>query len=95
MDQYSELKRQMLAVFEEANWLRADKVAEQLNFYPQRSAWAYLKRLWRLGLLNRRSIGQDTLEYCINDAGLGHLRWLRAQRSATNPVIACPSLRRV
>jgi hypothetical protein len=80
MDRYNKLKRETLTVFAEANWLRPDEVAEDLNFFPQRSVWTYLKRLWRFGLLDRRSRGKGTLEYRINDAGLTRLRWLRSQR---------------
>ena len=80
MDRYNRLKRQTLAVFARANWMRPDEVAEELNFFPQRSVWTYLKRLWGFGLLDRRSIGEGTLEYRINDAGLARLHWLRGQR---------------
>jgi hypothetical protein len=67
MDRYNKLKRETLAVFAEANWMSPDEVAEDLNFLPQRSTWTYLKRLWRFGLLDRRSIGKGTLEYRILD----------------------------
>lgn len=80
MDRYNKLKRQTLAVFAETDWLRPDEVAQRLNFFPQRSVWTYLKRLWGFGLLDRRSFGKGTLRYRINDAGLARLRWLRAQR---------------
>ena len=80
MDRYNKLKRETLAVLADANWLRPDEVAEQLNFFPQRSVWTYLKRLWGFSLLDRRSIGKGTLEYRINNAGLARLRWLRGQR---------------
>jgi hypothetical protein len=80
MDRYNKLKRQTLAMFVEANWLKPAEVAEDLNFFPPHSTWSYLKRLWLFGLLDRRSIGKGTLEYRINDAGLTRPRWLRAQR---------------
>lgn len=79
MDRYNKLKRQTLAVFAKNDWLRPDEVAERLDFYPARSTWTYLKRLWGFGLLDRRSFGKGTLEYRINHAGLARLRWLRAQ----------------
>ena len=80
MDRYNKLKRQTLSMFADADWLRPIDVAERLRFFPRRSAWSYLKRLWGFGLLDRRSIGKGTLEYRISDAGLARLRWLRAQR---------------
>ena len=81
MDRYNKLKRRALSLFADGDWLRPSEVAEQLNFYPPRSAWTYFKRLWRFGLLERRSMGKGTLEYRISDAGLARLRWLRSQRS--------------
>src|SRR5271154_6695018 len=44
------------------------------------SAWTYFKRLWRFGLLERRSSGKGTLEYKISDGGTARLRWLRSKR---------------
>jgi hypothetical protein len=41
---------------------------EPISFLP-RSAWTYLKRLWRFGLLERRSLGKGTLEYRISRVG--------------------------
>jgi hypothetical protein len=55
MDRYNKLKRQTLSVFADADWLRPIDVAERLRFFPRRSAWSYLKRLWGFGLLDRRS----------------------------------------
>jgi len=81
MNRYNKLKLKVLSVFASADgdWLRPGKVAEKLNFLPPRSAWSYFKRLWRFGLLDRRSWGRGTLEYKINEAGTARLRWLRAR----------------
>jgi hypothetical protein len=83
MNPYNKLKKKALAVFESADgvWLTPKEVAEQLDFLPRRSAWTYLKRLWRFGLLDRRSFGRGTLEYRINEGGFARLQWLRSHRA--------------
>jgi hypothetical protein len=80
MNRYNELK---LSQFANGEWLTPDQVAQQLNFFPQRSVWTYLKRLWSFGLVERRywGKGKGTLAYRISDAGLARLRWLRSQNS--------------
>jgi DNA-binding IclR family transcriptional regulator len=82
MNPYNSLKLQALSVFARANgeWLRPSLVAERLDFLPRRSAWTYLKRLWRFGLLEKRSFGKGTLQYKISDEGTARLKWLRSQR---------------
>jgi hypothetical protein len=81
MNRYNELKLRTLSLFASGEWLTPDQVARQLNFFPQRSAWTYFKRLWTFGLLGRRYLGKGTLAYRISDAGLARLRWLRSQQS--------------
>jgi hypothetical protein len=80
MDRYNKLKQRTLAFFSEANgeWLKPHEVARGLDFLPRRSAWTYFKRLWRFGLLERRSFGKGTLEYRISKTGVARLRWLRS-----------------
>jgi hypothetical protein len=82
MNRYNKLKQKALSVFANAGgaWLKPREAAERLNFWPPRSAWTYFKRLWRFGLLERRSSGRGTLEYRISDGGAARLRWLRSQR---------------
>ena len=80
MDRYNKLKRRTLAVFANANWLSPGEVAKELGFFPPRSIWTYLKRLWGFGLLERRFMGRGTLEYRISIAGLARLSWLRRQQ---------------
>jgi hypothetical protein len=80
MNRYNKLKIRALSVFAftGAQWLRPDDVAERLKFSPPRSAWTYLKRLWKYGLLERRSSANGRLEYRISIAGTARLRWLRS-----------------
>jgi DNA-binding IclR family transcriptional regulator len=82
MNRYNKLKLEALSAFARANgeWLKPDLVAERLDFSPRRSAWTYFKRLWRFGLLERRSSGRGTLEYKISEGGAARLRWLRSPR---------------
>jgi hypothetical protein len=82
MNRYNRLKLKTLSVFASCRdqWLSPGDVAEQLNFFPARSAWTYFKRLWKFRLLERRSDGRGTLQYKISDCGLARLRWLRSRR---------------
>jgi hypothetical protein len=81
MNRYNKLKIRTLKVFAFAPgaWFRPGEVAERLSFVPRRAVWSYLKRLWRFGLLERRSSGKGTLKYRISDGGAARLRWLRAR----------------
>jgi hypothetical protein len=74
------LKLRALGVFARGEWLTPDQVAQQLNLFPHRSAWTYLKRLWSFGLLERSYLGKGTLVYKISEAGVARLRWLRSQQ---------------
>jgi len=81
MNRYIKLKFKALSVFERANseWLSPSVAAERLDFTPRRSAWTYFKRLWRLGLLEKRLAGKGTLQYKISLAGKERLRRLHSQ----------------
>jgi hypothetical protein len=81
MNRYNELKLEVLSLFAatEGEWIGPNEAAEKLAFFPARSAWTYLKRLWGFGLLERRNQGRGTLEYRISDLGRSRLRWLRSQ----------------
>jgi hypothetical protein len=82
MDRYNKLKLRVLSPFAPTGgrWLGSSEAAERLDFFPPRSAWTYFKRLWRFGLLERRSLGKGTLEYRISQQGLAGLRWLCSQQ---------------
>ena len=81
MKNYNQLKFRVLSLFASTNggWVGPSEAAKRLNFLPIRSAWTYFKRLWRFGLLERRSRGKGTLEYRISKSGMSRLQWLRAQ----------------
>src|ERR1700756_3125450 len=44
-----------------------------------RSILICFERLWRFGLLEKRSRGRGTLQYRISQHGAARLRWLRSQ----------------
>jgi hypothetical protein len=81
MNRYNKLKQKALSVFANAGgaWLRPSEAVKRLNFWPARAAWSYFKRLWRFGLLERRSLGRGTLEYRISSRGAARHRWLKLQ----------------
>jgi hypothetical protein len=78
MKRYNKLKIRTLSAFAFAPgaWFRPAEIANRLDFIPRRSAWSYLKRLWKLGLLERHFAGTHTLKYKISERGFGRLRWL-------------------
>jgi hypothetical protein len=82
MKRYNILKLKALSIFANAGreWLKPSQAAERLNFWPSRSAWTYFKRLWRFGLLERRSSGRGSLEYRISEGGAARLRWLLSRK---------------
>jgi hypothetical protein len=81
MNRYNKLKIRALEVFAFAPgaWFTPKEVADRLDFVPRRAAWTYLKRLWRFGLLERRSLGLGSLKYRISERGKGRLRWLHSR----------------
>jgi DNA-binding IclR family transcriptional regulator len=85
MNRYNRLKQRTLSAFADAGgeWLKPKEIANRLNFLPRRSAWTYLKRLRRFGLLERRSFGKGTLHYRISKAGTARLQWLRSGKGAS------------
>jgi len=82
MNRYNKLKIRTLDVFSFAPgaWFTPGEVAKRLDFVPRRAVWTYLKRLWRFGLLERRSEGTGTLKYRISDAGSARFRWLLSHK---------------
>jgi hypothetical protein len=42
MDRYNQLKLQVLSALASGEWARPVDVARRINFFPSRSAWAYL-----------------------------------------------------
>jgi len=74
---YNELKREALAIFDSHDWLRPPDWALLARFWPPRSAYSYLKRLWFWRLLERRRDARGLLVYRLSDRGRDRLRWLR------------------
>jgi hypothetical protein len=82
MAHYNKLKIRTLKEFAFAPgaWFTPGEVAERSRFCTPAGLWTYLKRLWKFGLLERRSSGSGTLEYRISEGGALRLRWLRSHR---------------
>jgi DNA-binding IclR family transcriptional regulator len=82
VNRYNELKLRVLSLFaSDRQWLEPGEAARRLDFRPARAAWTYFGRLWRFGLLERRSSGRGTLQYRISETGIARLRWLRSRRN--------------
>ena len=78
---YNSRKRATLEALERAfpYGLRADALAWQTRFFPKRSIYCHLNRLWRFGLLQRRRDAQGFLVYRITARGRSRLGWLGRQ----------------
>ena len=74
---YNQLKKRALEVFaRHGGWLTPPQWAVLAGFYPIRSAYSYLLRLHRFGLLERRCSGQP-VQYQISHRGTVRMEWLR------------------
>ena len=74
---YNKLKEHALRVFERhGGWIRPTEWAVLASFYPIRSAYSYLLRLHRFGLLERyRTSGR--IVYRLSERGSSRLEWLK------------------
>ena len=74
---YNQLKKRALEVFaRHGGWLTPPQWAVLAGFYPIRSAYSYLLRLHRFGLLERRCLEQP-VQYQISHRGTARMEWLR------------------
>jgi len=74
---YNELKLRSLALFEQNGPLNPPVWAARAGFYPFRSAFTYLLRLHRFGLLRRSRDARGRLLYSLSARGRRRLMWLR------------------
>jgi hypothetical protein len=77
---YNSLKKRALAAFRGRAWLNPPAWSVLAGFRPSRSAWSYLLRLHRFGLLQRRRDARGLLLYRISLRGERRLRWLERNR---------------
>jgi hypothetical protein len=77
---YNSLKKRALAAFRGRAWLNPPAWSVLAGFRPSRSAWGYLLRLHRFGLLQRRRDTRGLLVYRLNEKGERRLRWLERNR---------------
>ena len=73
---YNVLKLEVLRALRHAphGWLTPREIAQRVGFFRVRSAWSYLLRLYRWGLLRRRS--SPYIEYSLTRKGVRRLAWL-------------------
>lgn len=75
--EYNALKTHALAVFECRGWLSPPAWAALAKVYPVRSAYSYLKHLYRWKLLERAIDDRGLLLYRLSSRGSERLAWLR------------------
>jgi hypothetical protein len=74
---YNKLKRLALEIFERhGDWLSPPEWAVLAGFYPSRSAYSYLIRLHRFGLLERNAALGGCVLYRLSERGKHRLEWL-------------------
>lgn len=76
---YNHMKLRALATFDGQGWLSPPEWAALAGYYPVRSAYTYVKRLWHWNLLERRLDRRGLLLYRISERGQARLAWLRAR----------------
>jgi DNA-binding PadR family transcriptional regulator len=76
------MKAEVLSIFDHAGgFLTPDQVSGKLQPHPdRRSAYSYLLRLSRQGLLERNHAGRGRLAYRLSDRGRQRLAYLRRAR---------------
>jgi hypothetical protein len=73
---YNQRKRQALSIFAAHGWLNPPAWANLASFSPTRSAYSYLIRLYRFGLLQRRRGLRGLVFYRLSMRGQRRLEWL-------------------
>jgi hypothetical protein len=74
---YNKLKRLALEIFDRhGDWLSPSEWAVLAGFYPRRSAYSYLIRLHRFGLLERQTVTGGCVLYRLSERGKRRLEWL-------------------
>jgi hypothetical protein len=84
---YNKLKEHALRVFEcHGGWIGPTEWAVLAGFYPIRSAYSYLLRLHRFGLLERYQTGWGIV-YRLSERGANRLQWLtKPARGGSTPL---------
>ena len=76
---YNEAKAVILAHFAKVGrWQDAKELTRVVRWRSERTMPSYLRKLWRWGLLFRRTVPR--VEYRLTARGRGRLRWLAARR---------------
>src|SRR5438128_1761379 len=82
---FNKLKIRGLTAFELYGGLNPPAWATLVGMQPARSAYSYLLRLHRWGLLHRDRDHRGLLLYSITERGRERLAWLRARADGTRP----------
>jgi hypothetical protein len=75
------LKRRALAAFDSRGSMNPPAWAIVTGMTPARSAYTYLLRLHRFGLLDRNRDARGQLVYSLSARGRQRLAWLRREQS--------------
>lgn len=73
----NELKLRTLEIFGRSGPIRPAEYMVRARFYPLQAAHTYLRRLTRMGLLQRRPDSTGRFLYLISPRGEQRLAWLR------------------
>ena len=76
---YNSLKLRALSVFDNRGWSSPRSWATLAEFDPYRAAYSYLRRLYKLKLLERAFDEYGSLFYRMNSRGANRLAWLRTR----------------
>ena len=77
MAAWNELKLRTLALFERSGPIRPGEYMVRARFYPLQAADAYLRRLTKMGLLQRSRDARGLYLYRLSKWGAARLAWLR------------------
>jgi hypothetical protein len=77
MRHYNETKLLVLAHLARSGWQDYRETAQAVGWHEPRSMATYLGKLWRWGLLYRRTLPRT--EYLIAEKGRARLAWLKSQ----------------
>ena len=81
---YNGRKKHVISKMLGRGWMRPGDVCIETHLWPIRSMYSYLKRLWKMKLLNRRHNGGKggPLLYKVSKRGQDRLVWLRSEECA-------------
>lgn len=73
------LRVKVLDALAEAGWLKPTELYVRADFPVTASPWSYLRRLYRWGLVKKRTVTGIGQEWTITKRGRERLAWLMSQ----------------